>query len=104
MGLAGRYSEAATTLQTLLESGPPSAVICAKLGFVHRQMGALDLAIQYFNEALMLDQHEPVALYQMAEIRAIQGRMDKAEQYLARLEQVEGAEDDFQRLRWNLGR
>ncbi len=52
----------------------------------------------------MLDQHEPVALYQMAEIRAIQGRMDKAEQYLARLEQVEGAEDDFQRLRWNLGR
>ncbi len=104
LGLAGRFSAAAETLQSLHESGPPSAVVCAKLGFVHRQMGALDLAIQYFNEALMLDQHEPVALSQMAEIRAIQGRMDKAEQYLARLEQVEGAEEELRRLRRKLGK
>jgi serine/threonine-protein kinase len=103
LGLSGCFGEAAKTLQALHESGPPSAVICAKLGFVHRQMGAHDLAIQYFNEALMLDQHEPVALSQMAEIRAIQGRMDKAMQYLARLEQVDGAEDELRRLRRTLG-
>ena len=66
-------------------------------------MGHLDLAIQYFNEALILDQHEPVALSQMAEIRAIQGRMDKTEQYLARLGQVEGAEEEVRRLRRRLG-
>ena len=103
LGLAGRFPEAAEVLLALHESGPPSAIICAKLGFVHRQMGHLDLAIQYFNEALMLDQHEPVALSQMAEIRAIQGRMDKTEQYLARLGQVEGAEEEVRRLRRRLG-
>jgi eukaryotic-like serine/threonine-protein kinase len=103
LGLAGRFSEVAAALQALLESGPPSAVICAKLGFVHRQMGSLELAIQYFNEALRLDQHEPVALSQMAEIRAIHGRMDKAEQYLARLEQVDGCEEEANRLARRLG-
>ncbi|MCL5670047.1 MAG: serine/threonine-protein kinase, partial [Acidobacteria bacterium] len=104
LGLAGRFPDAARVLQALHESGPPTAVVCAKLGFVNRQLGNIDLAIQYFNEALMLDQHEPVALSQMAEIRWIQGRMDKAEQYLARLEQVEGAEDELHRLRQKLGR
>jgi serine/threonine-protein kinase len=104
LGLAGLFSEAAEVLQALHEAGPPSAVVCAKLGFVHRQMGDIELAIQYFNEALMLDQYESVALAQMAEIRAIQGRMDKAEQYLVRLEQVEGAEEELRRLRGKLGK
>jgi tetratricopeptide (TPR) repeat protein len=103
LGLAGRFSDAAKVLQALHETSPPSAIVCAKLGFVHRQMGGFDLAIQYFNEALMLDQYEPVALSQMAEIRAIQGRMDKAKQYLARLEQVEGTDDELRRLRRKLG-
>jgi len=104
LGLSGRYTEAADVLQALHEDGPPSATVCAKLGLVNRQMNRLDVAIQYFNEALMLDQHEPVALSQMAEIRAIQGRTDKAEQYLARLEQVDGAEEELERLRRKLGR
>jgi len=104
LGLAGRFSDSANVLQSLHESGQPSAIVCSKPGFVHRQMGDIDLAVQYFNEALMLDPHEPVALCQMAEIRAIQGRMDKAEQYLARLERVEGAEEEFRQLRRKLGR
>lgn len=104
LGLAGRYANAADVLQDLHETGQPSALVCAKLGLVHRQMGALDLGIQYFNEALMLDQYEPVALYQLAEIRAIQGRMDKAEQYLARLEQVQGAEEEVVQLRRKIGK
>jgi tetratricopeptide (TPR) repeat protein len=103
MGLAGRYEDAAGLLEALHGEGQASGIVCAKLGFVHRQMGAIELAIQYFNEALMLDEHEPVALAQMAELRAIQGRMDKAEQYLARLARVEGAEDEVQRLRRRLG-
>jgi serine/threonine protein kinase len=104
LGLAGRYADAASVLQALHTEGPASATVCAKLGFVHRQMGDFDLAVQFFNEALMLDQYEPVALSQMAEIRALRGRMDKAEQYLARLEQVEGAQDELQRLRRKLGK
>lgn len=103
MGLAGRYEDAARSLEALHGEGLASALICAKLGFVHRQMGGIELAIQYFNEALMLDEHEPVALAQMAELRAIQGRMDKAEQYLARLARVDGADDEVQRLRRKLG-
>ncbi len=104
LGLAGHYSDAAEALQILHSEGPASATVCAKLGFVNRQMGQLDVAVQFFNEALMLDEYEPVALSQMVEIRAIQGRVDKAEQYLARLEQVDGAEDELRRLRQNLGR
>ena len=99
LGLAGRYSQAVEQLATLHAEGPPSGVVCAKLGLVHRQLGDVDTAVQYLNEALMLDAHEPVALAQLAEIRAIQGRMDKALGYLERLEQVEGAEADARRLR-----
>ncbi len=104
LGLAGRYSDAAEVLQTLHSDDPSSATVCAKLGFVHRQMGKFDLAMQFFNEALMLDEYEPVALSQMAEIRTIQGRSDKAEQYFVRLEQLDGAEDELRRLRQKLGK
>lgn len=99
LGLAGRYSEAVTELAALHAEGPPSGVICAKVGLAHRQLGDVDTAIEFFNEALMLDAFEPVALGQLAEIRAIQGRFDKALVYLKRLEQVEGAEADARRLR-----
>jgi tetratricopeptide (TPR) repeat protein len=104
LGLAGRYSDAAEVLQALHSDGPASGLICAKLGFGHRQMGHIEVAVQFFNEALMLDQYEPVALAQLAEIRTIQGRMDKAEQYLTRLERVEGAEEEVRGLRRKLGK
>jgi tetratricopeptide (TPR) repeat protein len=99
LGLAGRYSQALEQLSALHAVGSPSGVVCAKLGLVHRQIGDVNTAIQYFNEALMMDAHEPVALAQLAEIRAIQGHNDKALIYLERLEQVEGAEADARRLR-----
>ena len=99
LGLAGHYGRAIEVLANLHADGPPSALVCAKLGFAYRQVGQIDVAVQYFNEALMLDQHEPVALAQMAEIRAIQGRYDRALVYLERLETVEGAETDARRLR-----
>jgi hypothetical protein len=56
------------------------------------------------NEILMPDQHESVTMSQMAEIRVMQFRMDKAEQYLALPDQVEGAGGEFLRLRRKLGR
>jgi serine/threonine-protein kinase len=102
LGLAGRYAQAAEVLSALHTEGPPSGIVCAKLGLAHRQLGDVDIAVQFFNEALMLDAFEPVALAQLAEIRAIQGRLDKALMYLERLEQVEGAEADALRLRGRL--
>src|SRR5690606_13995436 len=99
LGLAGRYADAVGVLEALHADGPASGVVCAKLGLAHRQLGDVKAAVQYFNEALMLGQFEPVALAQLAEIRAIQGRADKARVYLERLEQVDGAEEVAVRLR-----
>jgi eukaryotic-like serine/threonine-protein kinase len=92
MGLEGRFNESIKILQEVYEMGPPSAMICAKIGFGYLQQKLIDQACQYFNEALMLDEYEPTALYYLGHIRAVQGHHDRARQYLERLEQVEGAE------------
>lgn len=104
LGLAADYRKALEVLQELQEDGPPNALICAKIGFVHMQLGDFELATQYFNEALMLDAYEPTALFQLARMRAIQGREDKAFTYLERLESVQGAEEQAEELARLLGR
>jgi tetratricopeptide (TPR) repeat protein len=72
----------------------PSALIAAKIGKAYEELRQIGLAGQYYNEALMLDQFEPTALFQLGRLRAIQGRMDKAQECLDRLRQIEGAEDE----------
>ena len=104
LGLAGCFTASIEVLQSLHEEGPATALVCAKLGFGYMQLNQIPLATQYFNEALMLDQYEPVALFHMARIRAIQGRHDKAAQYLERLRSVEGAEREAEELSRLLGR
>ncbi|MEW8552664.1 MAG: protein kinase [Candidatus Thiodiazotropha sp.] len=103
LGLAGRFTASIEVLQSLHEEGPATALVCAKLGFGYMQLNQIPLATQYFNEALMLDQYEPVALFHMARIRAIQGRHDKAAQYLERLRSIEGAEREAEELSRLLG-
>jgi cytochrome c-type biogenesis protein CcmH/NrfG len=61
-------------------------------------------ACAYFNEALMLDQFEPTALFHLARIRAIQGNTAKAFECLERLRNVEGADDQANELSRYLGR
>jgi serine/threonine protein kinase len=61
---------------------PGNATVCAKIGFAYLQDSNRRLAIQYFNEALMFDKYEPTALYYMAIIKYLDGRVDKAMQYL----------------------
>jgi serine/threonine-protein kinase len=94
LGLAGQYRQSVEVLQKLHENGPPTALVCAKIGFAYMQLKNINLAVQYFNESLMLDAFEPVALYHLARIRAIQGATGKANTYLARLQQVEGADKE----------
>ena len=60
----------------------------------YEQLKQTEVACQYYNEALMLDEHEPIALFHLARIRAIQGHRETALRYLARLRKVEGAESD----------
>ena len=104
LGLAADYQKALDVFQELQADGPPNALICAKIGFVHIQLGDFELATQYFNEALMLDAYDPTALFQMARMRAIQGRKDKAFVYLERLESVQGAQEQAEELARLLGR
>lgn len=104
LGLAANYRNALDVLKRLLDDGPPNALICAKIGFVHMQLNDYELATQYFNEALMLDAYESTALFQMARMRAIQGRQDKALAYLERLESVQGADDQAKELARLLGK
>ncbi len=104
LGLAGRFKASAEVLKSLLDAGPPSALVCAKLGLAYLQQNNVELACQYFNEALMLDEYEPTALFQMARVRAIQGNTERAERYLQRLLEVEGAEESARELALLLGR
>lgn len=104
LGLAGHYPKSIEVLQALNDPTRPSAVICAKIGLAYHQLGDNEQAVQYFNEALMLDQFEPIALFNLARIRAIQGRLERALAFLERLEQVEGAQDQANELARLLGR
>jgi serine/threonine-protein kinase len=98
LGLAGQYRKSIEMLQKLHNAGPATALVCAKIGFAYMQLKNINLAVQYFNEALMLDEFEPVALYNLARIRAIQGLVEKANIYLTRLKQVDGAEQEARAL------
>ena len=96
-GLAGRYKKSIETLEPLNQA-EPSALVCAKIGYAYYQERRIDVACQYFNEALMLDACEPTALEALVEIRAIQGQIDRANLYLDRLRKVEGSDDTVARL------
>ena len=41
----------------------------------------------------MLDEYEPTALFRLGRIRAVQNKLDKANECLDRLGRIEGAED-----------
>lgn len=92
-GSDAKLRKSTEVLQSLYEQHP-SALIAAKIGKAYEELRQIDLAGQYYNEALMLDQYEPTALFQLGRLRAIQGRMDKAQECLDRLRQIEGAEDE----------
>lgn len=103
LGLAGRYRESIEVLQALHEEGPQTALVCAKIGFAHLQSRQVETAVQYFNEALMLDPSEPEALFNLGYIRAVQGHREKAQLYAERLAKVEGAKERARELTRLLG-
>ncbi len=62
------------------------------------ELGDINQACTYYNEAIMFDEYEPTALFQLGRIRAVQGREDKAMECLDRLCRIDGAEDQAQIL------
>jgi tetratricopeptide (TPR) repeat protein len=93
LGVAGQYNKSLEILITLQQDHPGLAAICAKIGFAYLQLKRYDEAKQYFNEALMLDEHDAFTLYHLARLRALQGRPDLAERYYERLLGVDEATD-----------
>jgi len=93
LGLAGQYNKSLEILLSLQQDHPGLAAICAKIGFAYLQLKRYDEAKQYFNEALMLDEHDAFTLYHLARLRALQGRPDLAERYYERLLGVDEATD-----------
>jgi tetratricopeptide (TPR) repeat protein len=104
LGLSGRYQRSLDVLKHLHEESPTSSLICGKIGLAYEQMGDRAQACQYYNEALMIDIYEPTALFHLARVRAIEGKMDRALEYLGRLEQIEGEEQQAGELRRLLGK
>jgi tetratricopeptide (TPR) repeat protein len=106
LGLDGSPTRVRKSIEVLqaLQDEEPSALVAAKIGKAYEELGMIDQACQYYNEALMIDQYEPTALFHLGRIRAIQERKDKAIEYLSRLERVEGAEDQAHALASLLGR
>lgn len=82
----------------------PSALIAAKIGQAYEELGDINQACTYYNEAIMFDEYEPTALFQLGRIRAVQGREDKAMECLDRLCRIDGAEDQAQILAQQMGK
>jgi serine/threonine protein kinase len=103
LGLAARARDSIAILEEVRRLRPQSAVIAAKIGFAHLQLRNQQQAEQYFNEALMLDEFEPTALYHLAILKFIDGQATRAERYYGRLRQIEGQEAKARDLASKLG-
>jgi tetratricopeptide (TPR) repeat protein len=103
LGLAGRQRDAIVLLEVVRQARPRSALVHATMGFAFLQLRDNEQAEQYFNEALMLDEFQPTALYHLALLRGIDGRMDRARLYYQRLCRLEGQEARTRQLATMLG-
>jgi serine/threonine-protein kinase len=97
LGISGNFEKSIHVLQKLYESGDPSPLISAKIGFAYWQLNDIEQASQYFNEALMFDEFEPTALFGLGYIKAVLGKRGHALNYLDRLRQIEGKEAENHR-------
>jgi eukaryotic-like serine/threonine-protein kinase len=103
LGLAARPFDSIKILEDVRGRRPHSALVLAKIGFAYLQGRNVSQAEQYFNEALILDEFEPTALYHLAILRYIGGMPDRARRYFDRLSQVEGQEAQVRDLAMKLG-
>ncbi len=103
LGLAAEYQKSIDILEAVRAARPNLAVLHAKIGFAFLQLRQSGQAFQYFNEALMLDQFEPTALFHMARLKAVQGRNDLARKYCERLKEIPGQEANGRDLEQDLG-
>lgn len=86
----GRYEEAAVCLERAARLEPDDATHRSRLGEVHIQRRQFQRAIEAFDLALAIDDGCPSALFGMARVLAIVGRMREAREVARRLSAVAG--------------
>jgi tetratricopeptide (TPR) repeat protein len=74
----GRSDEAVAASQAALKLGPQSSDLQVSAGIVHRFAGRMADALPYFEQALVLDPHQPAAISWRAATLAELGRLDEA--------------------------
>lgn len=78
LAATGRSDEAVATSLAGLKLGPQSSDLQVSVGVVHRFAGRAADALPYFEQALVLDPHQPVATSWRAATLAELGRLDEA--------------------------
>ena len=85
---AGRYGSAIALLLDVDDAHPSNPDVLNYLGFSHRKLGQFDIAVLYYNQALAIDPNHTGANEYLGELYVQLGQIDKAEQQLAKLDQL----------------
>ena len=90
-----RYREALYHLQFAAESVPENVHIFLALGWCHKRMGRLDLAIESLEQALELDSDEAIIHYNLACYWSLAGNKLYALRYLTQTLELDDRYRDF---------
>ncbi len=83
-----QYSEAITMLLALNEQHPGNADILNYLGYAHRQLDQDDAAMDYYMQALAVKPNHKGANEYLGELYLKLGELEKAEEQLAKLDDI----------------
>lgn len=83
-----QYSEAITMLLALNEQHPGNADILNYLGYAHRQLDQDDAAMDYYMQALAVKPNHKGANEYLGELYLKLGEVEKAEEQLAKLDDI----------------
>ena len=84
LAYAGRYLDAQEVMKALPEGDPGRLTY---MGFTHRKLGNLDLAMMYYRDAIAKDPANIAARSYMGQGFVTEGRMDEAKEQLALIRQ-----------------
>lgn len=85
---AARYRKAIRTLEKLDRKEPGNADVLNLLGFSHRQLGEVEIAFDYYRDALAADPGHLGANEYLGELYLMTDRLPEAEGRLARLDEA----------------
>lgn len=85
---AGDYQQAIPLLQDVIDADSDNADAYNYLGFAHRKLGNLEKSKRYYDQALAIDPDHKGANEYLGELYLRLGDLGKAEERLAKLDQV----------------